>query len=65
MNIDDMEGLDEETRKEIEELQKVTRKDHGDKKFASAQLEISNLLISMGYKSKAIVFLKKSYLEMI
>ena len=59
MNIDDMEGLDEETRKEIEELQKVTRKDHGDKKFASAQLEISNLLISMGYKSKAIVFLKK------
>ena len=44
MNIDDMEGLDEETRKKIEELQKVTREKDGNAFFAQAQLTKGNLL---------------------
>ena len=38
MNTDDMEGLDEETRKEIEELQKVTREKDGGESYARAQI---------------------------
>lgn len=45
MNTDDMEGLDEETRKEIEELQKVTREKDGDEAFAEAQATIGEFLI--------------------
>ncbi|WP_201503284.1 DUF2971 domain-containing protein [Psychrobacter aquimaris] len=56
MNIDDMEGLDEETRKKIEELQKVTREKDGDEAFTAAQLKIfstsfSNEDYSLGYEA--------------
>lgn len=44
MDIDDMEGLDEETRKKIEELQKVTRNNSFNVDYASAQLNIGTLL---------------------
>lgn len=40
MNIDDLEGLDEETRQQIIKWQKVTREKDGGKAFAEAQLEI-------------------------
>lgn len=40
MSIDDMEGLDEETRKEVEELLKVTRKKDGDEEYASSRFDI-------------------------
>ena len=40
MNIDDMKDLDEATRKEIEELQKVTRERDGGEAFAEAQYNI-------------------------
>ena len=39
MNIDDMEGLDEETRKKIEKLHKVTREKDGSESYASAQID--------------------------
>lgn len=42
MNIDDLEGLDEETRKKIEELQKVTRERDGGEAFADAQFQIQD-----------------------
>ncbi|WP_114701192.1 type 1 periplasmic-binding domain-containing protein [Psychrobacter proteolyticus] len=56
MNIDDMEGLDEETRKEIEGLQKVTREKDGGEAFTEAQLKIfstsySNEDYSLGYEA--------------
>lgn len=44
MNIDDLEGLDEETRKEIEELQKVTREKDGDEEYISAQFELEDYM---------------------
>ena len=44
MNIDDMEGLDEETRKEIEELMKVTREGDGDEEYISAQFELEDYM---------------------
>ena len=50
MNIDDLEGLDEATRQEIEELQKVTREKDGNAFFAQAQLTKGNLL----YKNNKI-----------
>ena len=43
MSISDVEGLDEATRKEIEELLKVSREEHGNEKFAKAQLRIGNI----------------------
>jgi len=45
MNIDDLKGLDEETIKDIEELQKVTREIDGGEKFAQAQYMIGQSLI--------------------
>lgn len=42
MNVDDLKGLDEETKKEIEELQKITREKDGDEFFAAAQFNIGN-----------------------
>lgn len=44
MNIDDMEGLDEETRKEVEKLQKVTREKDGDEEYISAQFELEDYM---------------------
>lgn len=44
MNIDDMEGLDATARKEIEELEKVTREKDGGEAFADAQFNIGKIL---------------------
>ncbi|MGO2504557.1 MAG: hypothetical protein ACTH7L_00410 [Psychrobacter alimentarius] len=44
MNIDDMEGLDEETRKEVEKLLKVTREKDGDEEYISAQFELEDYM---------------------
>lgn len=44
MDIDDLEGLDEATRKEIEELQKVTRDKDGGEAFVEAQFSIGEKL---------------------
>lgn len=43
MNIDDMEGLDEKTRKKVEELLKVTREKDGGEAFADAQFNIGKI----------------------
>ena len=45
MNNDDIEGLDEATRKKIEELQKVTREEDGCRSYASAQMAIEVMLV--------------------
>ena len=49
-----MEGLDEETRKEIEELMKLTREKDGVKLFVAAQVTFGKLLLYNGFKSSAI-----------
>lgn len=54
MNINDMEGLDEETRKEIEELMKVTREKDGDEEYALAQLNIGATLVKNDEVNKAL-----------
>lgn len=54
MNIDELEGLDEETRKKIEELEKVTREKDGNEAFAEAQATIGELLIKKKKPKKAI-----------
>tara|TARA_R110000850_G_scaffold267990_1_gene399184 strand:+ start:114 stop:509 length:396 start_codon:yes stop_codon:yes gene_type:complete len=59
MNIDDMEGLDEETRKDIAELQKVTREKDGNTLFSEAQATIGELLIRERKPEKAIEFWSK------
>ena len=47
MNIDDMEGLDKETRKEVEKLLTVTREKDGDQEYISAQFELSSYMDSI------------------
>ena len=54
MSINDMEGLDEETRKEIEELLKVTCEEHGGKFFAQAQFNLGALFLEKKYFEKAL-----------
>ena len=54
MSIDDMEGLGEATRKEIEELQKVTREKDGDEEYAFAQLRKGNLLYENSKTKEAL-----------
>lgn len=54
MNIDDLEGLDEETRKEIEKLQKVTRKSASDKKFSLAQRKLAEIYYRYGLLDEVI-----------
>ncbi|WP_394210209.1 tetratricopeptide repeat protein [Psychrobacter piscatorii] len=54
MNIDDMEGLDEETRKKIEELQKVTRERDGGEAFADAQFNIGKIFQENASDEEAI-----------
>ena len=53
MNVDDMEGLDEETRKEIEKLQKINCAD-GSKVYALAQLHIGIILVKNEAFNKAL-----------
>lgn len=46
MDIDDIEGLDEATRKEIEELQNVTREKDGVEAFVNAQHRLGHIYAS-------------------
>ena len=54
MNVDDLEGLNEDTRKEIEELEKVTREEDGNGAYAESQFRIGKLLYE-NYKTKGAV----------
>ena len=47
MNIYDLEGLDEETRKKIEELLKITREQNRGEVFAQAQFKIYDCLLGV------------------
>lgn len=58
MNIDDLEGLDGETKKEIEELQKITREKDGDDVYINAQFELERHMASNGEFELGIKFLK-------
>ncbi|MDN3447299.1 DUF2971 domain-containing protein [Psychrobacter sp. APC 3281] len=53
MNIDDMEGLDEEARKEIEEFQKVTREEDGDQDYAKSQYSIGKICATKNFLLEA------------
>lgn len=55
MNNDDIEGLDEATRKKIEELQKVTREEDGCRSYASAQMAIGEHLAKNNKLNNALV----------
>ena len=54
MNTDDMEGLDEETRKEIEELQKVTREKDGNEAYAEAMWNLSKVYYNHNFLEESI-----------
>lgn len=54
MNVEDLKDLDEETRKVIEELLKVTREKDGNEAFAEAQATIGEFLIKNKKPEKAI-----------
>lgn len=54
MNIDDIEGLNEATRKEIEELQKVTRKSKSDEQFSLAQRKLAEIFYKHGLLDEAV-----------
>ncbi|MEJ6067140.1 hypothetical protein MT378_05225 [Psychrobacter sp. 16-Bac2893] len=54
MNIEDMEGLDEETRQEIKELQRITPEKHGNKFFAQAQFNLGATFIKIGNIEEAL-----------
>lgn len=46
MNLDDLEGLDEATLKEIEELEKVTREKDGGEAFSEEKVYIDKIYIA-------------------
>ena len=50
MNTDDLKGLDEETRKRIEELEKVTRNGNSDETFSLAKRKLAEIY----YKSRLL-----------
>ncbi|MDV2860597.1 tetratricopeptide repeat protein [Psychrobacter sp. CAM01] len=54
MNIDDMEGLDKETRKEIEELLTVTRESESDEQFSLAQRKLAEIFYKNGLLDEAV-----------
>ncbi|WP_201508578.1 hypothetical protein [Psychrobacter alimentarius] len=54
MNIEDMEGLDEETRKEIERLQGITREKYGNQIFAGSLFSIGKILYENDYIKDAL-----------
>ena len=54
MNVDDLKDLDEETRKEIEELQKVTRKSDSDENFSLAQRKLAEIFYKYGLLDEAV-----------
>ena len=49
-----MEGLDEETRQEIKELQRITPEKHGNKFFAQAQFNLGATFIKIGNIEEAL-----------
>ena len=54
MNLDDLEGLDEATRKQIEELQKVTRKSDSDENFSLAQRKLAEIFYKYRLLDEAV-----------
>ena len=54
MNIEDLEGFDDETRKEIEELLKVTRENDGGEAFSEAKWNLSKIYYSYNLLEKSI-----------
>lgn len=54
MNIDDLTGLDDKTRKEVEELLQVTREKDGFKLFLVAQVKLGKLLLDNSLNEDAI-----------
>lgn len=59
MNIDDLKNLDEETRKEIEKLQKVTREKDGDEVFAQRNYNLAISLMRLNYNDLALKYFTK------
>lgn len=58
MNIDELNGLDEVTRKEVEKLLKVTRERDGDEEYINTQLEIERHMARNGKFELGIKYLK-------
>ena len=54
MNIDDIESLDEATRKNIEELEKVIRKSESDEDFSLAQKKLAEIYYKYGLLDEAV-----------
>lgn len=54
MNIDDLEGLDEATQKEIEELMKVTRESESDEQFSLSQRKLAEIFYKNGLLDEAV-----------
>lgn len=54
MNINNLKDLDDETRKKIEELQKVTRKSESDESFSFAQRQLAEIYYRYGLLDEAI-----------
>lgn len=58
MNNNVLDGLDEATRKEVEELLKVTRKKDGDEEYIRAQFELSNYMDRIKNYELGVKYLK-------
>ena len=54
MSMDSYENLDEVTRKQIEELQKVTRKSDSDEQFSLAQRKLAEIFYKYGLLDEAV-----------
>lgn len=54
MNVDDLKDLDDDTRKEIEDLQKVTRGKDGNEAFAISAFVIATTLYESGHIEDAL-----------
>ena len=54
MNIDDIESLDEATRENIEELEKVIRKSESDEDFSLAQKKLAEIYYKYGLLDEAV-----------
>lgn len=59
MNIDDLEGLDDATRKEVEELQKVTREEDGGDAFGKAYCSIGKIFREKNLPIEALKIFNK------
>ena len=54
MNVDDLEGLDDATRKEVKELRRITPEKHGNAFFAQAQFNLGATFIKSGNIEEAL-----------